>query len=82
MSSVENDKQYSLSNTAIFFYASTAVADHVHGHTLNLEMVLIGSMVQFAPIWIMQYVFCRQAEPELTYAPLPSLALSSTVRLW
>ena len=52
------------------------------GYMLNLDVMLIGPMIQFAPIWIMQYVFCRQAEPELTYAPAQSLAQSSMVRFW
>ena len=81
MPSVGNAKQDSLSTTAFCLHALRAVVVDVDGHTFNLEVVLIGSMIQFAPIWIMQYVFCRQPEPELTYAAL-SLAQSSMVRLW
>lgn len=82
MPSVGNAKQILLSTTAFYFHALTAVVIDVDGHMFNLKMVLIGSMIQFAPIWIMQYVFCRQAEPKLTYATALSLAQSSMIRFW
>lgn len=68
--------------TAFPSHVLTADVVHVDGRICEPRLVFIGSLIQFAPIWIMQHVFCRQAEPELTYAPDQSLAQSYMVRLW